>query len=172
MSDFVGVILVALALLAVLAVVAMLRGQPRYELKKAIFSPAERSFLGVLDQACGLQFRILGLVRVADVLEVRGGARKEWLRAHNKIRSKHFDFLLCTPDTLAPVCAIELDDKTHRRADRRARDQFLDSVCTVASLPLVHIRAARSYQVDAVRCQIEAAIAETNERDAARSQPV
>jgi hypothetical protein len=171
MADLVGLALVVLAVLFVLAGTGLLGTQPRYQLKKSVFSPAERSFLGVLDQVCGNRYRVLGLVRVADVLEVRGAAdRKQWLSANNKIRSKHFDFLLCDPGTLAPVCAVELDDKSHQRAHRRARDQFVDRACSAASLPIVHIRAARAYEVDAVRRQIDMAIGD-DEMSAGRTQP-
>lgn len=38
---------------------------------KALFSPAERSFLGVLDQAVGLEHRVFGKVRVCQHLRWR-----------------------------------------------------------------------------------------------------
>jgi hypothetical protein len=45
------------------------------------------------------------------------------------------------------VTGIELDDSSHKRVDRQARDQFVDSVFASAELPLLHFRASRTYDV-------------------------
>jgi uncharacterized protein with PIN domain len=37
--------------------------------------------------------------------------------AFNRINANHFDFVLCDKDELAVVCAIELNDKSHRKRD-------------------------------------------------------
>lgn len=68
-----------------------------YFKKPALFSPAERSFLGVLVQAFGDRYHILGKVRVADVVEPQKGlGQSKRQNAFNRISSKHFDFILCT----------------------------------------------------------------------------
>ncbi len=41
-----------------------------YERRAALFTRAERSFLGVLDQAAAGDYRVFGKVRVADILKV------------------------------------------------------------------------------------------------------
>src|SRR5690242_3951167 len=75
-----------------------------------LFSPAERSFLSVLEEAVSDHYRVFGKVRVADVLEVKSGIDKRERRAAlNRIISKHFDYVLCRKDDLSFVCAIELD---------------------------------------------------------------
>ncbi|MGH8196269.1 MAG: DUF2726 domain-containing protein [Woeseiaceae bacterium] len=57
-----------------------------YVRKPALFSPAERSFLGALEQAAGNEYRVFGKVRIADVIErKRGLARSEWQRAFNRV---------------------------------------------------------------------------------------
>jgi hypothetical protein len=55
----------------------------------------------------------------------------------NKIDRKPINFLLCDPAVLRPLIAIELDDKSHQRADRRARDAFVDEVFRAARLPII-----------------------------------
>lgn len=71
-----------------------------YRKQKVLFTAAERSFLGILDQAVGDQYRILGKVRIADVLTPeKGMTRKHWQIAFNKISSKHFDYVLCDKQT-------------------------------------------------------------------------
>ena len=73
-----------------------------YQLQKAVFSPAERSFYGVLQLAAGEQFTGLGKIRVADIITSRKElGRSDWQRAFNKIWVKHVDFVLCDKDTLS-----------------------------------------------------------------------
>ena len=76
----------------------------------ALFSPAERSFLGVLDQAVGTDYRVFGKVRVADVASVKPGLGNSARQgALNRIAQKHFDFVVCGARDLNIVCAVELD---------------------------------------------------------------
>lgn len=94
----------------------------------------------------GADFRVFGKVRVADVIEVeKGTPRSLWQRAFNKINAKHFDFVLCNPSDLKPVCAVELNDKSHAQETRKGRDQFLEEVCRKAGLPLVFLPAQHTY---------------------------
>jgi hypothetical protein len=70
---------------------------------------------------------------------------KERHRLFRKIAAKHIDFLLVEPDRLEPVLAIELDDSSHSRSDRRERDQFLDELFGIVNFPLLRVKAAPSY---------------------------
>lgn len=124
-----------------------------YRKKKTLFTEAERSFLGVLDQCIDLnQYRVFGKVRVADIVEPNPSKnRSEWQKAFNPIKAKHFDYVICAADTLKPVCAIELDDKSHNQKKRQQRDQLLESVCKDANLPLIRVPAKRSYKPEEVK---------------------
>lgn len=126
-----------------------------YVLGDALFSPAERSFIGVLDQAVGADFRVFGKVRVADIVVVAKGTPKAlWQRAFNQISAKHFDFVLCRPSDLKPVCVIELNDQSHAKESRQARDKFLERVCAAAGIPLVFIPAKHAYALAEVCASI------------------
>jgi very-short-patch-repair endonuclease len=127
---------------------------PPYESQRWMVSRAERSFLGVLEEAVEGRFRIALKVRLADVLKVRSGSgsRGAW---QNRILQKHLDFVLCTPDTLEIVAGVELDDSSHDRASRRERDDFLDAAMAAAGVPLIRVKAARSYSVGELRELIE-----------------
>lgn len=155
-------ILIAILLVAfVLALVAATSKSETYPYVKqgVLFSKAERSFLGVLDQAVGADYRIFGKVRIGDVLGTRKGLDKSRsTSARNRIRSKHFDFVLCDKRDLSVVCAIELDDKSHKQRERKERDDFINSACKAASLPLVRIPAQAGYAMAEVRSEILVAI--------------
>lgn len=163
------VVLLALAILKRRSAGASADDFP-YTLENALFSLAERSFLGVLDQSFGSEYRIFGKVRIADVLNVRKGtAKPRRQRAFNRISSKHFDFLLCSATDLKPLCAIELDDQSHARANRQTRDAFVRRACQAAGLPLVNIPAQHAYVAAEIRQSILAAIADNQNAAAATS---
>ena len=123
-----------------------------YQKTGALFSPAERSFLGVLHQAVGDNAAIFGKVRVADVVEPKTGLnRSDRQSAFNKISGKHFDFLLCDKEDLSVICAIELDDRSHQSKSRHQRDEFLQGVCEAAGVPLVQVPAMSGYVIDVVK---------------------
>jgi ssDNA-binding Zn-finger/Zn-ribbon topoisomerase 1 len=146
-----------------------------YVLGDVLFSPAERSFLGVLDQAVGADFRVFGKVRVADVVNVAKGTPKSlWQRAFNRISAKHFDYLLCRPTDLKPVCAIELNDQSHAKDERKGRDKFLEGVCASAGFPLVFLPARHAYTVTEICDQIAFAMGRVSiqkEPSEQRSEP-
>lgn len=123
-----------------------------YQSRQFLLSKAERSFYGVLLQAVRDRAVVMAKVRVADVLEPEhgvGGSR--WQKAFNRISSKHFDFVLCKPDDLSIVAAIELDDKSHNKRQRGQRDEFLNKACGSAQLPLHRIKARKNYSVEELR---------------------
>jgi hypothetical protein len=123
-----------------------------YQKSDALFSPAERSFLGVLHQAVGNNAAIFGKVRVADVVEPKAGlGRGARQKAFNKISAKHFDFLLCDKEDLSVACAIELDDRSHNSKRRHERDEFLKGVCEAAGVPLIQVPAKSAYVISEVR---------------------
>ena len=42
-----------------------------FQSKVDLFTPAERSFLGVLEQVLGDQYRVMGKVRLCDVIDIQ-----------------------------------------------------------------------------------------------------
>ena len=131
-----------------------------YKRAKTLFSAAERSFLGVLDQAVGAEHRVFGKVRVADIALVKPGlGRSARQGALNRIAAKHFDFVVCRASDLAVVCAIELNDKSHASQRAQARDELLAKVCQTIGLPLLTVSAKQAYSVQDLRLQFASAIA-------------
>lgn len=128
-----------------------LEDQSEFSYRKldALFTPAERSFLGVLNQAINDNSIIFGKVRVADILTPnKGFAKGVWQKAFNKISSKHFDFVICRSSDLSVLCAIELDDSSHGEDKRKIRDAFIEDACKSASFPLVRFVAKSTYSIN------------------------
>ncbi|MFT6779361.1 MAG: ssDNA-binding Zn-finger/Zn-ribbon topoisomerase 1 [Paraglaciecola sp.] len=126
-----------------------------YELCGPLFTPAERSFYGVLKLACEDKAVVFGKVRIADILKPRKGLnRSQWQIAFNKISAKHFDFVLCNPKDLSVIAVIELDDKSHSQQKQIKRDQFVESACETARLKLHRFKASASYAVDEIKNEL------------------
>ncbi len=146
-------------LVLIFAAVVLKKGrkeiEPTYKMQGALPSPAEGSFYGVLQKAVGDRFIVFGKVRVADViLPVKGLSRSGWQRLFNKISAKHFDYVLCNPDTLQVHCVIELDDSSHNAKKRTKRDKFLDKSCLSADLRIHHFKAQKSYNTREISAAI------------------
>lgn len=125
-----------------------------------LFSPAERSFYGVLMQAIANRYIVFGKIRVADLIKPRPGLTpSERTSALNRISAKHVDFALCDPATLAIVGVIELDDKSHQAERRKDRDTFVDAALNAAGVPILHVPAQKSYSTTEVSAQIQKMLA-------------
>lgn len=109
-----------------------------------MLSRAERTFFEVLCRAAGDRFYVCPKVRLADVVSVPAGAYR-WQARFNRIAMKHLDFVLCSRSSLSPLLAVELDDCSHERPDRRARDEFVNAALQAAGLPLERVPVRRGY---------------------------
>jgi very-short-patch-repair endonuclease len=125
-----------------------------YELNTDLFTKAERILYHHLRQAVGLDYQLFGKVRLGDLLEIKREAGSR--QGHrNRIDRKHVDFLLCDPATLRPLLAIELDDASHQRPDRRERDEFLERALAAAELPLLRLGIRPGYDEEELRRRID-----------------
>jgi len=155
-------LLLIVGIIAVLAVVAavlrsVLRGRAvtlPYERIEWLFTPAERSFLGVLEQIFGSDYRILGKLRLADIIRTRKGLpASERTSAFNRIVGKHVDFAVCELSTFQIIGVVE-DDSSHGGSVRQRRDEFLDAALSAAGVPVVHFRAQKAYVLAEVRQRV------------------
>lgn len=123
-----------------------------YRVRDEFLSPTERAFYQVLVQAVQDRAVICMKVRLADVFFV---ARPHENRAaFNRIAQKHIDFLLCNSQSFRPILGIEVDDSSHSRLDRQERDEFVNHTFAAANIPLLHVRAQRTYLIEQVAASI------------------
>jgi Protein of unknown function (DUF2726)/Topoisomerase DNA binding C4 zinc finger len=126
-----------------------------YAVQNHFLSSAELSFFQSLRRVTGNRAVVCAKVGLGDVFWIKLDDKSKFRGYRNKIDRKHVDFLLCDPATMRPLVGIELDDSSHEREDRQARDAFVDGVFSAAKLPLLHISVQRAY----VAAEIEAQIA-------------
>lgn len=126
-----------------------------YHLRDHFLSPAELNFYMVLRGVIDRRAVLCTKVGLADIFYVRkGNDASRWRIYTNKIDRKHVDFLLCDLKTMQPLVGIELDDSSHQRPDREARDEFVDGVFAAAQLPLIHIPVRRAYVLAEIEAQL------------------
>ena len=116
-----------------------------YQLRDDFVTKAEHSFYMVMRSIVPDTAVVLAKVSLGDLFYVKSGDNSEFRTYTNKIDRKHVDFLLCDAKTMRPIAGIELDDKSHQREDRKARDDFVEQVFQSAKLPLVRFPAKFSY---------------------------
>ena len=83
---------------------------------------------------------VLAQVQVSRVLGVKQGFnRQEWI---NRINQLSYDFVICGKDSTV-LAVIELDDKSHDAAGRKATDVKKDKATTDAGLRLLrwHVKS-------------------------------
>jgi hypothetical protein len=114
-----------------------------YLARPSLVTKNEMRFYSALRRAVGAQFTVALKVRLADIITCQGEA---WSMGYGRlIAQKHIDFVLCEPATLRVILALEVDDRSHARPERRLRDLFVDRALGAAGVPLVRIRAAACY---------------------------
>ncbi|MBI2513546.1 MAG: DUF2726 domain-containing protein [Opitutae bacterium] len=122
---------------------------PKFRKLTALLSPAERQFFAALRAALP-EAEIFPKVRVADVVEPCSRTNGEFSR----ISQKHFDWVICAPDTFEPLVAVELDDSSHKGQRQQERDATKNSAAADAGLPLLRFRCQTAYSADEIRASI------------------
>jgi hypothetical protein len=125
--------------------------------RQPLLTAAERAFFDVLTAAAPHDWHIFAQVRLANLVQITPGT-PDWQRHFNRIQAKCVDFVLCEPHGLVPQLVVELDDSSHQRTDRKARDAFVDDVLAVAGLPILHVPWQRSYDAGQLAARINAAL--------------
>ncbi|HEY0791538.1 MAG TPA: DUF2726 domain-containing protein [Chthoniobacterales bacterium] len=122
---------------------------------RSLLTAAEARFYKVLQRAVPEGCVLLAKVRIADIIQVTSRHPPSRHRVFRSISSKHVDFLLADALTFEPLAAIELDDSSHARRDRRKRDELVERIFTAAGLPLIRIPTAARYSAGQLAAALE-----------------
>lgn len=123
-----------------------------YTKKKYLLTISEKNFYKNLKLAIeNTDYYICPMVRVADIIYVDKKKTDKWQYHFNKIVGKHIDFLLCNKETMIPLVAIELDDRSHERQDRIERDKFLNNAFQSADVKLIRFKTSQSYNLNDIK---------------------
>ena len=159
MNKYIALLAASAVVIILLVLLRLVTGRRRlpYRRVESLLTAAERSFYDVLLRAVAPELVVFAKVRLADLMWLPDGVRDR--QAHlGRIIAKHVDFVLCDRQTLSPVLAIELDDSSHLARERRDRDAFVDRALSAAGIPLLRVRAGRSYHLPELAGQLQEAL--------------
>lgn len=159
---FLNILLIIALIVVVAGIFAVLKPkQPSkdeglfFDSRDTLFTPAERSFLGVMEQALDNRYRVFGKVRFGDIVKpAKGLSNSKRTTAQNKINQKHLDFVVCSAADLAVIGVVELDDQSHGREDRAGRDEFVDQALADAKILVARFSAKKGYAIQEVRAKL------------------
>jgi hypothetical protein len=127
-----------------------------YKPRQALLSRGEAAFFFALKAAIRGRYLIAFKVRLADLITCEETAWNSGFG--HMIARHHLDFVLCDHRSTGIRLAIELDDRSHDRANRKQRDVFVNRALAAAGVPLLRIRAAARYDPVAIGETIDNAL--------------
>jgi hypothetical protein len=99
-------------------------------------TPSELKLYGRLVSAFP-NYLVFTQVQLSQALESPPGREnRKW---NNRINRMSLDFVICDKKS-NPVCAVELDDRTHQRADAIKRDTKKDKALGAAGIQIIRIK--------------------------------
>lgn len=84
--------------------------------------------------------------QVADIVQLNGNIRprsRQWWQLFRMVSQWHVDVVIVERRSFSIVAAVELDDASHLRPERRRRDILLEEVLRQAGIPLLRSHDAR-----------------------------
>jgi len=150
--------LILVALITLVVIVAVLASRLTdnsfpfpFDSKKAIFTPAEKNFQNLVEQALGSNYRVLNRVRLSDVVTIRNGVSSRASQtAAKSAETKYLDFVICDRISMKLLGAIDLVD-TQGRGYKIKKDWFVSGSLEAASIPHLRIKVKANYTLAEIR---------------------
>jgi very-short-patch-repair endonuclease len=120
--------------------------------KRDLLTKTENKFHYVLSLVIGDKYVIHPKVGLKDLVELKD---KNQISLFNKIAQKHIDFVICDKRYLKPLCAIELDDYTHRWKSSEKRDSDKDKILRSAGIPLRRFEVSPYYNQEDIKNRLK-----------------
>jgi|SRR5665213_1077962 len=114
--------------------------KPKYQYgrKDFIMTRAEHECYDALVAGMGASYHFFPQIHL-DAIVFPKNTRQDRLYAFRHINQKSLDFVACGKESMRPLFAVELDDKTHNLPKRIERDKEVERVLHGAGIPLIRI---------------------------------
>jgi very-short-patch-repair endonuclease len=126
----------------------------KYKKRGFFMTRAEHECYDALIKAVGDRYYIFPQAHLPTFIDVRVKGQ-DWFSAFRHIDEKSVDFVLCDKAYLSPKLAIELDDKTHERPERKERDKEVERILKMANLPLLRLENHGHFDVQVLLNKID-----------------
>ncbi|MFA5936574.1 MAG: DUF2726 domain-containing protein [Candidatus Paceibacterota bacterium] len=107
-----------------------------YKRKDFLMSRVEHEFFDILVDITKDQYYIFPQIHLPTILDNKV-VGQNWKGAFRHIDEKSVDYVICDKAYIKPLLAIELDDRTHERENRKIRDEEVERILNNAGLPLL-----------------------------------
>lgn len=110
-----------------------------YRLRNHIMTTYEERVFSILCSIFDDKCYVIPQVHLSKLLDhkVKG---QNWQGAFSHINGKSVDFVLLRKTNLSPMCAIEIDDWSHKLDERKTRDAEVERIFASVKLPLVRLK--------------------------------
>ena len=157
--------LILFAMISLIVIVALLASRLNdtsfpfpFDSKSAVFTPAEKNFQNLVEQAVGSKYRVINRVKLADIVTIRKGvSNRASQTAISNAQNKYLDFVICKRDSMKLLGVIDLVD-TQGRGYKLKKDWFVSGALEAASIPHVRIKVKANYTVAEIRACIHSRI--------------
>jgi hypothetical protein len=141
------VVIVVVVFIGLMLFLSISQNLNPYQVVDALMTKAEFNFYRQLVHAIPANTFLFTKVRIADVIDVKPGIKGNARINHfRKIAAKHLDFVL-VDSQMKILAAIELNDKSHERKDRKERDALVRSALKSAKVPFFEIPCTKQYNL-------------------------
>ncbi len=120
----------------------------KYARKKSIVTPSELEFLKTLRRIAPERYEVLPQATLLSVID------KKTETAYRNELFRVIDYVFVDRITFAPLLLVELNDRSHLRADRKMRDEKVREICDKAKLPLVTFTPEETRSFDLVKKRV------------------
>lgn len=150
---YVAIILVAFAIVA-----AFLRREEKelpYKKRQFLLNIPERKIFEFLQTVIPINYVVFPQIVLSSIINTDTPQRSFW-KYQNRINRKTIDFVVFERKYLVPVLAIEYDGRTHDRANRRSRDEFVDNTLRSSGIKILRIKHAENIDLESVASELRA----------------
>ncbi|MFQ3197070.1 MAG: hypothetical protein ACI8R9_001073 [Paraglaciecola sp.] len=156
--------IILMMLLIVVAIGAVKLNEPSlgfpFKKKGTLFTAVECSFLELIEEAVGGQYRVMCRVKLSDILAVREKTdKKAFKNALSRANGRQLDFVLCARGDMTPMVAIDLVHSNGKEGYKSQRDWFVSGALDAAHIPHLRIKVRSGYNARDIRECIEHKVA-------------
>lgn len=161
--------LILFAMISLIVIVAMLASRLNdntfpfpFDRKTSVFTPAEKNFQNLVEQAMGGKYRVINRVKLSDIVTIRNGVSSRASQsAANNADNKYLDFVICERNSMKLLGAIDLVD-TKGKGYKVKKDWFVSGALEAAAIPHLRIKVKANYTVNEIRACINTRLLGTN----------
>lgn len=114
------------------------KSQYKYYAKSYVMTSRENECFKILNEIFSSKWFVVPQVHLSALLDYRVKGQN-WNAAFRHINGKSVDFVLIGKESYKVICAIELDDSTHNKPERKERDVEIERIFNQARIPLARI---------------------------------